>query len=66
MRINWVNSNLIDYTIQTRRQKISDQMAADMQRLETREQAKIEFKSLSGAARGGCSKFDVLMRLKPE
>ncbi|MBS0625635.1 MAG: DNA damage-inducible protein D [Verrucomicrobia bacterium] len=39
------------FTIQTRRQEISDQMAADMQRLETREQAKIEFKALSGAAR---------------
>ncbi|HSX13152.1 MAG TPA: DNA damage-inducible protein D [Chlamydiales bacterium] len=39
------------FTIQTRRQEISDQMAADMQRLETREQAKVEFKALSGAAR---------------
>src|SRR5262249_55197911 len=39
------------FAIQTRRQEISDQMAADMQRLETREQAKVEFKALSGAAR---------------
>jgi len=39
------------FTIQTHRQEISDQMAADMQRLETREQAKVEFKALSGAAR---------------
>ena len=39
------------FTVQTRRQEISDQMAADMQRLETREQAKVEFKALSGAAR---------------
>lgn len=39
------------FAVQTRRQEISDQMAADMQRLETREQAKVEFKALSGAAR---------------
>ncbi|MES2345357.1 MAG: DNA damage-inducible protein D [Chlamydiota bacterium] len=39
------------FAIQARRQEISDQMAADMQRLETREQAKVEFKALSGAAR---------------
>lgn len=39
------------FAIQTRRQEISDQMAADLERLETREQASIEFKALSGAAR---------------
>jgi len=39
------------FAIQTRRQEISDQMAADHERLETREQASIEFKALSGAAR---------------
>jgi len=39
------------FAIQTRRQEISDQMAADLERLETREQASIEFKALSGAAK---------------
>jgi DNA-damage-inducible protein D len=39
------------FAIQTRRQEISDQMAADRERLETRQQASIEFKALSGAAR---------------
>lgn len=39
------------FAIQTHRQELSDQIAADMQRLETREQAKVEFKALSGAAR---------------
>lgn len=39
------------FAIQTRRQEISDQMAADLERLETREQASVEFKALSGAAR---------------
>ncbi len=39
------------FAIQTRRQEISDQMAADLERLEIREQATIEFKALSGAAR---------------
>jgi DNA-damage-inducible protein D len=39
------------FAIQTRRQEISDQMTADFERLETREQAKVEFKALSGAAR---------------
>lgn len=39
------------FAIQTRRQEISDQMAADLERLEIREQASIEFKALSGAAR---------------
>lgn len=39
------------FAIQTRRQEISDQIAADCERLETREQASIEFKALSGAAR---------------
>lgn len=39
------------FAIQTRRQEISDQMAADLERLETREQASLEFKALSGAAR---------------
>jgi DNA-damage-inducible protein D len=39
------------FAIQTRRQEISDHMAADLERLDTREQASIEFKALSGAAR---------------
>jgi len=39
------------FAIQTRRQEISDQMAADLERLETREQVSIEFKALSGTAR---------------
>jgi DNA-damage-inducible protein D len=39
------------FAIQTRRQEISDQMAADLERLETRHQASVEFKALSGAAR---------------
>lgn len=39
------------FAIQTRRQEISDQMAADKERLELRNQTKEEFKALSGAAR---------------
>jgi DNA-damage-inducible protein D len=39
------------FVIQTHRQEISDQTTSDRQRLETREQTKIEFKALSGAAR---------------
>lgn len=39
------------FAIQTRRQEISDQMAADLERIEMRKQASIEFKALSGAAR---------------
>jgi len=39
------------FAIQTRRQEISDQMAADRERLETRQQMSVEFKALSGAAR---------------
>jgi DNA-damage-inducible protein D len=39
------------FAIQTRRQEISDQMAADLERLEMREQTSVEFKALSGAAR---------------
>ena len=39
------------FAIQTRRQEVSDQMAADIERLETRHQASVEFKALSGAAR---------------
>jgi DNA-damage-inducible protein D len=39
------------FAIQTYRQEISDRIAADLERLETREQASIEFKALSGAAR---------------
>jgi DNA-damage-inducible protein D len=39
------------FAIQTRRQEISDQMAADLERLETRQQMTVEFKALSGAAR---------------
>ena len=39
------------FAIQTRRQELSDAEAADRERLESREQASIEFKALSGAAR---------------
>ncbi len=39
------------FAFQTRRQEISDQMAADLERVETREQTTVEFKALSGAAR---------------
>jgi DNA-damage-inducible protein D len=39
------------FAIQTRRQEISDQMAADLERIETRHQASVEFKALSSAAR---------------
>lgn len=39
------------FAIQTRRQEIFDQMAADLERLEVRAQAADEFKTLSGAAR---------------
>ncbi len=39
------------FAIQTRRQEISDQMAADLERLETRQETSVEFKALSGAAR---------------
>jgi DNA-damage-inducible protein D len=39
------------FAIQTRRQEISDQMAADLERIEMREQTTIEFKALSGAAK---------------
>jgi DNA-damage-inducible protein D len=39
------------FAIQTRRQEVSDQMTADLERLEIREQTAVEFKALSGAAR---------------
>lgn len=39
------------FAIQTRRQEISDQTTADLERLEIRQQASIEFKALSGAAK---------------
>ncbi|HAB99914.1 MAG TPA: DNA damage-inducible protein D [Parachlamydiales bacterium] len=39
------------FAVQTRRQEVSDQMAADLERLEIRQQASIEFKALSGVAR---------------
>lgn len=39
------------FAIQTRRQELSDEMMADLERLELRKQASIEFKALSGAAR---------------
>jgi DNA-damage-inducible protein D len=39
------------FAIQTRRQEISDQITADLERLEIRKQATEEFKALSGAAR---------------
>ena len=39
------------FAIQTRRQEMSDQAAADLERLELRKQTSEEFKALSGAAR---------------
>ncbi len=39
------------FAIQTRKQELSDEMAADLERLELRKQAATEFKALSGAAR---------------
>lgn len=39
------------FAIQTRRQELSDAVAADLERLELRQQASEEFKALSGAAR---------------
>lgn len=39
------------FAIQTRRQELSDQMAADVERLEMRKQASEEFKQLSSAAK---------------
>jgi DNA-damage-inducible protein D len=39
------------FAIQTRRQELSDENAADVERLELRKQAAEEFKALSGAAR---------------
>jgi DNA-damage-inducible protein D len=39
------------FAIQTRRQELSDQLAADLERLEVRRQTSEEFKALSGAAR---------------
>jgi DNA-damage-inducible protein D len=39
------------FAIQTRRQELSDQAAADLERLELRRQTSAEFKALSGAAR---------------
>lgn len=38
------------FAIQTRRQELSDQLAADIERLELRKQTSEEFKALSGAA----------------
>jgi DNA-damage-inducible protein D len=39
------------FAVQTRRQELSDQMAADVERFELRKQTKEEFRQLSGAAR---------------
>ncbi|HLB52860.1 MAG TPA: DNA damage-inducible protein D [Chlamydiales bacterium] len=39
------------FAIQTRRQELSDEMSADLERLELRKQTATEFKALSGAAR---------------
>jgi DNA-damage-inducible protein D len=39
------------FAIQTRRQELSEQMIADRERVEAREQASVEFKCLSGVAR---------------
>ena len=41
------------FAIQTRRQEISDVLAADVERLEVRKQTSEEFRALSGAARIG-------------
>ena len=38
------------FAVQTRRQELSDQLAADVERLELRKQTSEEFKALSGAA----------------
>jgi DNA-damage-inducible protein D len=38
------------FAIQTRRQELSDELAPDLERLELRKQAAVEFKQLSGAA----------------
>jgi DNA-damage-inducible protein D len=38
------------FVVQTRRQEVSDQQAADRERLEIRKQTSEEFKALSGAA----------------
>lgn len=47
------------FAVQTRRQELSDQAAADVERLELRKQATESFKALSGAARGRGSEPDV-------
>ncbi len=47
------------FAIQTRRQEISDRMAADLERIEIRQQAKVEFKALSGATRKVFSQLPV-------
>lgn len=39
------------FAVQTRKQELSEENAADLERLELRRQASIEFKALSGAAR---------------
>ena len=39
------------FAIQTRKQELSEEIAADLERLELRKQASVEFKALSGAAR---------------
>src|SRR3990172_3219451 len=39
------------FAVQARRQELSDEFAADMERLEIRKQTAEEFKALSGAAR---------------
>ena len=39
------------FAIQTRKQEISEQMTADLERVEARDRASVEFKALSGAAR---------------
>lgn len=39
------------FAVQTRKQELSEENAADLERLELRKQASIEFKALSGAAR---------------
>jgi DNA-damage-inducible protein D len=39
------------FAVQTRRMELSDSLASDLERLETRKQTSEEFKSLSGAAR---------------
>lgn len=50
-RISEIAESQKYFAIQTRRQELSDALAADLERLETRKQTSEEFKALSGASR---------------